>query len=89
MQDCSDNVKNIAKEPDDDEGEGKAIGGGPAKIFYDLRGVDDDPAGYRYRTEKRQNPNGLKDGGGDLTQRCRSELQDPSGGPMMAQTWRR
>ena len=63
MQDCSNNIENIAEKPDDDKGEGKAIGGRAAKIFYDLRGVDDDPAGYGYRTEKRQNLKGLSGGG--------------------------
>ena len=53
MQDSAENIEDIAEKPDDDEDEGKTVSGGAAKIFYDLRGVDDDPAGYGYGTMKR------------------------------------
>ena len=53
MQHCPENVEDIAESPDDDEEEGKAIGGGAAEILYDLRGVDDNPAGYGNRTADR------------------------------------
>lgn len=53
MKDCTENIEDIAEKPDDDEDERKTIGGGAAEIFYDLRGVDDDPVGYGYRAKQR------------------------------------
>ena len=46
MQDCAEDIEDIAESPDDDKGEREPIGGGAAKVLYDLRRVDDDPASY-------------------------------------------
>lgn len=48
MKDGAEDIEDIAEEPDDDKGEGEAIGGGAAEVFDYLRGKDYDPAGNRY-----------------------------------------
>ena len=48
LQDGTEDVEDIAEEPDDDEKKGQAIGGGAAEVLDDLGGKDDDPAGYGY-----------------------------------------
>ena len=37
LKDGAENVEDIAEEPDDDEGEGEAVGGGAAEVFDYLR----------------------------------------------------
>lgn len=48
MEDCAEDVEDIAEEPDDDEGEGEAVGGGAAEVLDYLRGENNDPAGNGY-----------------------------------------
>lgn len=45
LHDCSEDIENIAKQPDNDEEDREAIGGGTAEVCEDLRRIDDDPAG--------------------------------------------
>ena len=45
LEDGTEDVADVAGEPDDDEEDGEAIGGGAAEVFEDLGGEDDDPAG--------------------------------------------
>lgn len=47
MEDGAQDVADIAGEPDNDEEDGEAIGGGAAEVFKDLGREDYDPAGDR------------------------------------------
>lgn len=46
MQDGAEDIEDIAGEPDDDEQEGEAIGGGASEVLDDLWREDYDPTGY-------------------------------------------
>jgi len=46
LEDGAEDVEDIAEEPDDEEGEGEAVGGGAPEVFDYLGGEDYDPAGY-------------------------------------------
>jgi len=46
LEDGAEYVGDIAKEPDDNELEGEAVGGGAPKVLDDLGGEDYDPASY-------------------------------------------
>lgn len=48
LQDSTENVEDIAGEPDDDELEGQAVGRRAAEVLDDLWTEDDDPARYGY-----------------------------------------
>lgn len=45
LQDAADDVEDVARQPDDDEGDGEALGGRAAEVLDDLRGEYHDPAG--------------------------------------------
>lgn len=44
LQDCAEDVEDIAGEPDDDELEGQSVGCAAAEVLDDLGAEDDDPA---------------------------------------------
>ena len=46
MQNCPNDVENIAESPNDDESKGETICRRAAEVCYDLRDVDDDPGSY-------------------------------------------